>query len=317
MYLQHFGLDEYPFALTPDTDFFTGLPQHQEALNVLLVGLHQGEGFIKIVGEVGSGKTLLCRQLLNLLNQQSPAPGVEDAETDFYTAYIPNPNLSSEQLYAAVAEELGLTELEETSPHLLLKAITERLIALHRGGKTVVLLIDEAQAMPERTLEALRLLTNLETEKTKLLHVVLFGQPELDQTLSQPELRQLKQRITFNYRLQPLQSEHIEHYLEHRMRIAGYKGVPIFNKNTKRLLAKASGGLPRLINILSHKALLAAFGSGEHRVRPAHVKQAVMDTELASPTTGQAVITPMVKVIGSLLAMVLVTVTVFIFKAGA
>ncbi len=316
MYLQHFGLTEYPFALTPDTEFFTGLPQHQAALNVLLIGLTQGEGFIKIVGEVGSGKTLLCRQLLNLLNQQKQPMGSKVAVADFYTAYIPNPNLTSEQLYTAVAEELGLKVSEQTSPHLLLKTTTERLIALHRQGKAVVLMIDEAQAMPERTLEALRLLTNLETEKTKLLQVVLFGQPELDQMLSKPSLRQLKQRITFNYQLAPLASEHIEHYLEHRMRVAGYTGTSIFTKKTKRLLARASGGLPRLINILSHKALLSAFGSGAHRVSPNHVRQAILDTDITSEAKAQVALSPTLKCMGTLLAILLISAAVTIFKAS-
>lgn len=272
MYLKHFGLEEFPFSLTPDTQFFTKLPSHQEALNVLLIGLQNGEGFIKIVGEVGTGKTLLCRQLLRLLDDQ------------YITAYIPNPNLSPKQLYIAVADELGIEcELDEGT-HFILKKITKRLVELHEQGKIVVLLLDEAQTLPEESLEAVRLLTNLETEKTRLLQVVLFGQPELDTKLDNASMRQLKQRITFSYQLQPLADNHLEFYLNHRMAVAGYEGMPLFKKHTLKQLGHASGGIPRLINVLCHKSLMVAFGLGERSIKPSHIKKAVEDTEaIASP----------------------------------
>lgn len=165
MYLQHFALKEYPFTLTPDTEFFFGQGVHQEALNVLLVALQAGEGFIKITGEVGTGKTLVCRRLLNLL---------DDA---FVTAYLPNPFVDPKALQLGLAEELGLACSPQIDSHTLLKTITQRLIELDAAGKRAVLLLDEAQSLPDDTLEALRLLTNLETEKRKLLQVVLFGQP--------------------------------------------------------------------------------------------------------------------------------------------
>ena len=189
MYLEHFGLREYPFSLTPDSRFFFAYRQYQEALNTLLVALRTGEGFIKITGEVGTGKSLLCRKLLN------------SAEPSIYTAYIPNPLMAPSALGMALAEELGLQLSPSLGQHRIIKAITRRLIALNREGNNVVLCIDEAQTMPLRTMEALRLLTNLETEQQKLLRVVLFGQPELDQKLSDPAIRQLRQRITFSLSL--------------------------------------------------------------------------------------------------------------------
>jgi hypothetical protein len=171
MYQTHFGLASLPFTITPDTGFFHNAGTHQEALNVLLVALRTGEGFIKVTGEVGTGKTLLCRQLLNNL------------EADFVTAYIPNPFLNPTALRMALAEELGIEFARNIGQHRLLKLITERLVELNAAGKRVVLLLDEAQAMPDDSLEALRLLTNLETEHDKLMQVVLFGQPELDRRL--------------------------------------------------------------------------------------------------------------------------------------
>ena len=205
MYLQHYSLSEPPFTLTPDTDFFFNYSSHQQALNVLLVALQGGEGFIKVTGEVGTGKTLVCRQLLNLL------------EENYVTAYIPNPCLNPTALRMALAEELGLEFARNIGQHRLLKLITERLLELHRNDKQVVLLLDEAQAIPDDSLEALRLLTNLETEKRKLLQVVLFGQPELDVRLAQRNFRQLKQRIVFSYQLHPLTRRALGEYVRHRL----------------------------------------------------------------------------------------------------
>lgn len=269
MYLEHFGLREYPFSLTPDTQFFTKIPSHQRALNVLLIGLQSGEGFIKIVGEVGTGKTILCRQLMHLLDQH------------FLTVYIPNPQLTPVQLYMAVADELGIAYGAESSSPLLLREITRKLIKLYGNGKKVVLLIDEAQAMPDVGIEALRLLTNLETEKAKLLQVVLFGQPELDEKLQKPSLRQLKQRITFSYRLQPMEQSYLDFYVNHRLMVAGFKGGPLFRGDTLHLLSKGSGGIPRLVNILCHKALMSAFGMGTRNIKLQHIRQAIHDTESA------------------------------------
>ncbi|MGM0769344.1 MAG: ExeA family protein [Pseudomonadota bacterium] len=269
MYETHFGLQEAPFALTPNTRYFLRAPSHHDALELLLVALRQREGFIKITGEVGTGKTLLCRLLLNELEQEA------------YTAYIPNPHLTPDTLYEAVAEELGVDVARCANTHQVLKALNERLIALAMEQRQVVLVIDEAQAMPEDTIEALRLLTNLETESVRLLQVVLFGQPELDQLLKRESLRQLRQRITFAHRLAPLDRASVAHYLRHRLAQAGYNGGDLFAPAALRLMTRSSGGIPRLVNILAHKSLLAAWGCGERQVRRNHVLMAVRDTESA------------------------------------
>ena len=209
MYLEHFGLKEMPFALTPNTAFLYEHAGHSEALNVLLVALRGGEGFIKIVGEVGTGKTLLCRTLLNVLGDE------------FFTAYIPNPLLTPLGLQVAVAEELGLNPPQEIEGHQLIKLIYSRLIELNAAGKRVALLLDEAQALAPESLEAVRLLSNLETETSKLLQIVLFGQPELDDVLAKPSLRQLTQRISFSYELQPLDRVKLEGFVSYRLAVAG------------------------------------------------------------------------------------------------
>ncbi|HEY8331801.1 MAG TPA: AAA family ATPase, partial [Pseudomonas sp.] len=192
MYLSFFGLGEKPFALTPNTAFLVRLAPYQACLNLLRVALGEGEGFIKVSGEVGTGKTLLCRALLNALSED---------DGRWQVAWLPNPGLSPRDLRQALAHELRIADAEHLDDHSLLAALNQRLIELAAEGKRTVLLIDEAQALPPKTLEALRLLTNLETEHCKLLQVVLFGQPELDAVLEQPEFRQLRQRITFSYRL--------------------------------------------------------------------------------------------------------------------
>jgi len=267
MYLQHFQLKEPPFTLTPDTDFFFNHGSHQEALNVLLVALKCGEGFIKVTGEVGTGKTLLCRKLLNL---------VDDS---IVSAYIPNPFLNPTALRMALAEELGINFARNIGQHRLLALITGRLLELNAEGKQVVLLLDEVQAMPDDSLEALRLLTNLETEKRKLLQVVLFGQPELDVRLSQRKLRQLKQRIVFSYRLCPLDRSALGEYVQYRLHVAGYRGPELFNARLIRQLYRSSRGIPRLVNLLCHKAMMSAFGMGDLRIKHCHLKFAARDTE--------------------------------------
>ena len=269
MYETHFGLQEAPFALTPNTRYFLRARSHNDALELLLVALREREGFIKITGEVGTGKTLLCRLLLNELEQ------------DAFTAYIPNQHLTPATLDAAVAEELGVDVNACTNTHQILKALNQRLIALAMKQRPVVLVIDEAQAMPEETIEALRLLTNLETESVRLLQVVLFGQPELDSLLKRDSLRQLRQRITFQYRLAPLDKVLVAQYLRHRLAQAGYNGSELFSPSALRLITRSSGGIPRLVNIIAHKSLLAAWGKGERQVSRAHVMAAIRDTESA------------------------------------
>lgn len=274
MYLSFFGLGEKPFALTPNTAFLVRLAPYQACLNLLRVALGEGEGFIKVSGEVGTGKTLLCRALLNALSED---------DGRWQVAWLPNPGLSPRDLRQALAHELRIADTEHLDDHSLLAALNQRLIELAAEGKRTVLLIDEAQALPPKTLEALRLLTNLETEHCKLLQVVLFGQPELDAVLEQAEFRQLRQRITFSYRLRPLDLADTRRYVEERLIHAGYRGEALFEAGALRRLVAGSGGIPRLINILAHKALMVAFGAGSRRVRASHVQRAVQDTEGARP----------------------------------
>jgi len=270
-YLRHFGLREPPFGITPDTTYFFACRSIQEALNTLLVAVANGEGFIKITGEVGTGKTLLCRKFLGTL------------DAGWISAYVPNPSFEPRTLYLALAEELGIALDASVDQHHLLKAIARSLLDLARQRKRVVLCMDESQAMPLETLEALRLLTNLETEKRKLLQVVLFGQPELDRKLASPAIRQLLQRITFQHHMGALQEAEVGAYVTHRMAVAGCTGRPLLSVAALRLLHRASRGVPRVINVLMHKALLLAYGEGIWTVEKRHIHAAALDTPAATP----------------------------------
>ena len=267
-YLRHFGLRELPFGITPDTSFFFGYQSIQEALNTLLIAVANGEGFIKITGEVGTGKTLLCRKFLATLGPS------------WVTAYLPNPKLEPRTLLLALAEDLGVSGAD--IDHRLEKEFMHRLLHIARQGRRVVLCMDETQAMPLRTLETVRLLTNLETEKRKLLQVVLFGQPELDRKLESESVRQLRQRITFQYTLKALSRQEVADYVGHRLTIAGYAGPGLFTRGALKATHTGSRGIPRLVNILAHKALLSAFGEGGRLVEKHHVRTAVDDTPTAS-----------------------------------
>lgn len=270
MYKTHFGLNNHPFGLTPDTQFFCGLPSHIEAFNVLLIALHNGEGFIKITGDVGTGKTMLCRKLLNEL----PEP--------FETAYLPNPHLPPVDLLRAIAAEMNIEYPRHTGQNGLINLINDFLINSATNGKKMVLIIDEAQSMSIETLEALRLITNLETEKQKLLQIVLFGQPELDEQLQNKAIRQLRQRITFSYALKPLTVQNVADYIKHRLRVAGMGNISIFSGAAIRAMHYYSRGIPRLINILANKAMLSAFGKGHSAIGVKHVYLAALDTEDAN-----------------------------------
>jgi len=266
IYLSHFGLRESPFGITPDTSFFYACSSSQEALNTLLVAVANGEGFIKITGEVGTGKTLLCRKFLATLDD------------DWVSAYIPNPNLEPGTLLLALAEEMGVTLENGLDQHHLLKALNLALLDFAREKKRVVVCLDETQAMPLESLETLRLLTNLETEKRKLVQVILFGQPELDERLAHESIRQLRQRITFQHHLGTLTREETEHYLAHRLAIAGYSGDRVFAPAAVRKIYRASRGVPRLINILANKAMMLAYGEGTRKVTAGHARAATSDT---------------------------------------
>jgi MSHA biogenesis protein MshM len=269
-YLAHFGLREPPFGITPDTMFFFPCRSAQEALNTLLVALENGEGFIKITGEVGTGKTLLCRKFLSTLDDKR-----------WVSAYITNPSLEPRTLLLAFAEELGTATEVGVDQHRLLKSLTRALLELAAQDRRVVLCLDESQAMPIDTLETLRLLTNLETEKRKLLQVVLFGQPELDRKLAKDSIRQLRQRISFHHDLHGLDEEEVGAYFTHRLRIAGYTGPQLLTPGARRALYHGSRGVPRLVNILAHKALLLVYGEGGWSVERRHMKAALLDTPAA------------------------------------
>ncbi len=269
MYLYHFGIKKLPFTLTPNTQFYFGLPSHNEALDVLRTALDSGEGFIKVTGEVGTGKSLICRKLLNELSD------------GFVPAYVPNPMLSPDALRRVVANELNvdLSDVRDQQEYTL--KIQQHLVKIRRQNKAVVLIIDEAQALPDESIEALRLMTNLETESNKLMQVVLFGQPELDVKISKPHLRQLKQRITFSYQLQTMDSNQTFQYLKHRMLTAGHKTGEVFQHSTIKALIRFTKGTPRLVNIIAHKALMLAYGEGVSQVSKRHVELAANDTEAA------------------------------------
>lgn len=273
MYLEYFGLNGYPFSLTPNTHFYANLPRHHKCLQMALVALKLGEGLVKITGEVGTGKTLLCRQLLASLPQNK-----------FYTAFIPNPYLSPSELRISLAHELGLEVNRGQPEKVLLETLYKRLSELAQQNLSVVLVVDEAQAMQDETLEALRLLTNLETEESKLMQVILFGQPELDVRLSQYNLRQLKQRITFSGNLYPLNFEETQQYIHHRLSQANYNGDLLFSPESCKIIYKNTGGIPRLINIICHKSLMLAYGKNQKSVSRKLVMRAVMDTGTTATT---------------------------------
>lgn len=274
MYLEHFGLNEFPFALTPNTNFFCNLISHQEALNVALVAIQNSEGFVKIIGEVGTGKTIICRNLLNKL----------DSDKKFVTAYIANPNLDSSGLYQTLANEIGVNiKRKKIQTYEVLQLLTDKLLEIYKAGQRVVIIIDEAQVLPDETLEALRLLSNIETEAKKLLHIILFGQPELDERLKQPNLRQLQQRIIFSYCLRPLQRNELNDYVNYRLKVAGHNSYgSLFSNKICSLLFKASNGIPRIINILCHKSMLVAYSYGKKNVTLKSMLLAIKDTDSAT-----------------------------------
>jgi MSHA biogenesis protein MshM len=275
-YLRHFGLREAPFGITPDTTYFFACRAIQEAFNTLHVAVGNGEGFIKITGEVGTGKTLLCRKFLGTL------------DATWISAYVPNPSFEPRTLYLALAEELGILVSATLDQHQLIKAITRALLDLARQKKRVLLCIDESQAMSLETLEALRLLTNLETEKRKLMQVVLFGQPELDRKLASPSIRQLLQRITFQHRMGGLLENEVGAYVTHRLSVAGFSGRTLLTPGALRALHGASRGLPRLINVVMHKALLLAYGEGKWTIDRRHIRLAAADTPAAERRPARA-----------------------------
>jgi len=270
VYYTFFGLKQAPFRITPDTDFFFEGGNRGAVLDALIYAITHGEGIVKVTGEVGSGKTMLCRVL------QARLP------TTVETVYLANPSVSAEEILHAIAFELELPLARDAGRLEVMHALNEYLLAKHTESKQVVVFVEESQSMPLSTLEEIRLLSNLETRRHKLLQIVLFGQPELDANLRRPEIRQLRERITHSFALTPLDPEAVRDYLTFRLRAAGYHGPDLFPPRVIAQVTRATGGLTRRINIVADKALLAAFADNTHNISLKHVRAAVADSEFSN-----------------------------------
>lgn len=262
MYLEHFGFSDLPFHLTPNTEMFLGLAPHFEAIQMVNSALDMGEGLIKVTGEVGTGKTMICRVM------------VKHFKPSIQLVFLPNPALDGEKLRVAVATELGLQNIE---PATIVDDIQQRLIELASQQKQVVVLVDEAQALSDDALEVLRLFGNLETEQNKLLQIVLFGQPELDQRLAQHHLRQFRQRITFSAKLRGLTLDETVAYIDNRLEKVG-ASADLFSLNQKKSVWRAGRGYPRLVNQICHKSLVLAYSQQAKKLENQHVFAAIHDT---------------------------------------
>ena len=275
MYNEHFGLNRAPFRITPDTRLFYSGGSRGDILEALLYAVTSGEGIVKVVGEVGSGKTMLCR----MLEERLP----ETVEV----VYLANPSLSPEDTLHAIALEMNLDVDSGANRLQVMHVLQQHLLEKHAANRQVVVFVEEAQSMPIATLEEIRLLSNLETKRDKLLQIVLFGQPELDENLDQVAIRQLKERITHSFYLQPFTTDQIREYVNFRLRAVGYRGPDMFRAGAYRLMAQASAGLTRRVNILADKALLAAFADDSHEVTARHVATAIKDSQFAERRRGR------------------------------
>jgi MSHA biogenesis protein MshM len=267
VYLDYFGLKEAPFRITPNTEYWYAGGQRGEMLAALLYAIGQGEGIIKVVGEVGSGKTMLCRKLVAQL------PDSVDS------VYLGNPSLSPDDMLAAILADLAI-DMPETGRQARLAQLNTTLLERHEAGRRVVVFVEEAQGIALDNLEFLRLLTNLETATDKLLQIVLFGQPELDAQLANPSIRQLKDRITLSLNLSPLAEAEVADYLRSRLAVAGYRGPDLFSASLITRMTQLSGGLSRRINVLADKTLLAAYAGQTHTLTSAHLVAAAGDAEM-------------------------------------
>lgn len=268
MYQAYFGLTRNPFEVSPDPGFFLATPQHREALVGLAYGISARKGFLVLTGEVGTGKSLVARCLLEVLDKRRVVYG-----------YMFNSLLSSEQFLHYIAEDLGVTTGPCSKGQLLLR-LNHFLIENHQKGLTTVVVIDEAHLLDSSVLEEVRLLTNLETAQGKLLQIVLVGQPELDQKLEAPELRQLKQRITLRFRLKGLGARETRQYVESRLRIAGDSSGTLFTRDALTAIHCFSSGIPRLINTLCDNSLMSAYAQNRKRVTVDVVEEAAADLRL-------------------------------------
>lgn len=268
LYLEHFGLREPPFRITPHTDFFFTGANRGPTLDALIYAITQDEGIVKVTGEVGSGKTMLCRMLLERLPD------------DVESLYLANPSLSRSEILGAIADELGIP-FEGKTTHSMIRTLQDTLVQRYADGKRVVILIDEAHAMPAESLEEIRLLSNLESKATKLLQIALFAQPEIEERLAANDMRQLRERITQHFNLSPLKSDEVGGYLEFRLRAAGYRGPNPFTERAIEQIAKISEGLSRRINILADKSLLAAYSAGTYKVDTREIQVANLDARFS------------------------------------
>ena len=269
MYYSHFGLTQPPFRITPNTEFFYGGGNRGPILEALIYAISQGEGIIKVTGEVGSGKTMLC----SMMQARLPA-NVE-------SVYLANPSVSPAEILQAIALELHLKPPRDAGHFEVMQMLNTHLLERHAAGRQVVIFVEESQSMPIATLEEIRLLSNLETAHSKLLQIVLFGQPELEDNLRQPEIRQLRERITHSFRLSPLTPAEVGDYLNFRLRAAGYRGPDLFSPSLVNAVARASHGLTRRVNLIADKALLAAFAENTHTINVKHIQAAVRDSEFS------------------------------------
>jgi MSHA biogenesis protein MshM len=274
LYLDHFGLKKPPFKITPDLDFFFSGGRRGDTLSALLHVARHEEGIITVVAEVGSGKTLLSRLMISQLGAQVS------------TVYLPNPCFSRDEILSAIARDLGLSDLP-ASTEAKLSALQQELLRRHGLGQRVLLVVDEAHAMPPESLEEIRLLSNLETQSHKLVNIMLFGQPELDAVLADPRLRQVRDRVIHRFELQALPQAEASAYIDHRLRAAGWKGGALFSPAALALLVKAAGGRARRINLLADKALLGAYAEGALQVQAQHVKGALGELHADGPKPAQ------------------------------
>lgn len=303
LYLDHFGLSKPPFQITPDLDFFFSGGRRGDILSALLHVAGHEEGIITVVAEVGSGKTLLARLMISRL-----APNIN-------TVYLANPSFSRDEILGAIARDLGLKDLPN-STEARLAALQEELLRRHAQGLRVLLVIDEAHAMPPESLEEVRLLSNLETGQNKLINILLFGQPELDELLTDRRLRQVRDRIVHRFNLTPLPEQDASAYVDHRLRAAGWKGGALFAAPALALLIKASGGRARRINLLADKALLAAYAQGQSMVQVRQVQDAIgeLHDDFSGATPG---VPPWVKwaVLSVVLAVLMTALTVWFLES--
>ncbi|MEO1889654.1 MAG: AAA family ATPase [Cycloclasticus sp.] len=291
MYLDYFGLQKQPFGITLDTSLFFKGAERGDILEAILYALNSGEGIIKVVGEVGSGKTMLSRML------------TKKAADNTVFVFLLNPSIQAEQVLYAIAYDLGLKVDASDQSIQVLHELQKKLFELYKDGKKVVLIIDEAQQMPLATLEEIRLLSNLETETEKLLQIIMFGQPELDKHIDTVEVRQLRERITYSFYLNPLTWNLAETYLSFRLEKAGHQGRDIFKRSAIKKLTKYSDGTLRRLNVLADKALLAAYLDKSAEVEPKHVKIALQEGNKRNDSGNTAYVMAFLSVVAVLLGV--------------